>query len=410
MDRAAETSAETLMSRCDELSGCSSEAGRITRLYLSEPMNAAHQRLFDWSGRAGLEPRIDNAGNFIARKCSSSGDKVLLLGSHLDSVPNAGRYDGVLGTLLGIALCELMKDYPLPFHIDVLGMSEEEGVRFRRPYLGSAALVGQFEMAWLQRTDSSGMTMGEAIRCFGLDPDRIGDCGYDPSDVLGYIEPHIEQGTVLERLGQSVGVVKGIAGQSRLRLAFEGEAGHAGTSPMASRRDALIPAARFVCAVRDEALQVQGLKATVGSLGVDPNAPNVIAGKVELSLDVRHLQDELRDAAVEKLLAVGSLLATQELCDFEVLEHSSQTSVWCDRHLQATLADAVTAVNGQVVELESWAGHDAVVLGKQFPMAMLFVRHPGGISHHPGERVELADVAAAIDVLRQCILNLAAEF
>ncbi len=373
-------------------------------------MRDAHELLFDWTQQAGLLPRIDNAGNFIGRLGSRTGKKVLLLGSHLDSVPDAGRYDGVLGTLLSIAVCEMLGGVSLPFHIDVLGFSEEEGVRFNCPYLGSAALAGRFDMAWLGREDVSGVTMREAIRAFGLVPEEIDACRYEAGEVIGYIEPHLEQGSMLDRLDQPVGVVTGIAGQSRLRLTFTGEAGHAGTAPMVDRCDAILAAARFVCDVRAEALSADGLKATVGSLQVDPNASNVIAGLVELSLDVRHLDDTVRDAAIERLLVKGRQIASEERCCFDVLEHCCQLSVRSDRQLIATLADAIAEVNGRVVELESGAGHDAVIMGQHVPMAMMFLRHPGGVSHHPKERVKVEDVAVAIHVLTRCVLRLADHF
>lgn len=398
------------MSRCDELGGCSSELGRITRLYLDEPMRAVHIRLSDWMHQARLSPHIDNAGNCIGRLHGKSGEKVLMIGSHLDSVPGAGRYDGVLGVLIGVAVTEWLAEHNLPFHLDVIGFSEEEGVRYKMPYLGSAAVAGRFDPTWLLREDEKQTTMRDAMTSFGLSPDDLDSCKYDPRQVIGFIEPHLEQGPVLERLGQPLGVVTGIVGQSRLQLAFRGEAGHAGTAPMIGRRDALVAAATFIQEVRNTALKIDGLKATVGSLRVHPNAPNVIPSDVQLTIDVRHLADDVRRYGVHTLIEAGHAIAEAEQCSFEVLEETSQHSVNADARLMTMLSDTIKACEVGPVLLESGAGHDAVIMGQQFPMAMLFLRHPGGVSHHPDERVDLDDVAVAIEVLAKYVLRLAEEY
>lgn len=398
------------MHQCDELGSCTSQPGRITRLFLSDPMRAVHNRLTEWMQAVGVAARVDAAGNLIGRLRCASGNKVLLVGSHLDSVPGAGRYDGVLGTLLGVAVCEWLGDRKLPFHLDVLGFSEEEGVRYKRPYLGSAAVVGEFDPEWLRRVDSDGIAMSDAMRSFGLSPSDIASCKYRSDDVIGFIEPHLEQGPVLEQLGLPVGVVTGIVGQSRLRLGFRGQAGHVGTAPMLGRRDALVAAASFVSFVHSEALRVPGLKATVGSLQVYPNATNVIPGEVELSLDVRHLDNTTRSDAIATLMDAGERLASEANCHFSIIESHSQSSVTTDPKLRSLLSDTLTECGHEAVTLESGAGHDAAVLGQHFPMAMLFVRHPGGVSHHPDERVELEDVATSIEVLGQYVLKLADQF
>ncbi|WP_425399306.1 Zn-dependent hydrolase [Aeoliella sp.] len=410
MDSRATTLAQSVLARCDELGQCSSEPGRITRLYLDEPMRAVHVRLSEWMHQAGLSPHVDNAGNCIGRLRGHREEKVLLIGSHLDSVPGAGRYDGVLGVLIAVAVSELLADHQLPFHLDVIGFSEEEGVRFKMPYLGSAAVAGRFDPAWLLREDEQRITMRDAMSSFGLSPDDLDSCRYHTDQVIGYIEPHLEQGPVLERSGQPLGVVTGIVGQSRLQLAFRGEAGHAGTAPMAGRRDALVAASAFIQEVRNTALNIDGLKATVGSMRVHPNTPNVIPGSVELTLDIRHLADDVRNHGVETLVAAGHRSAEAEGCTFEVLEETSQHSVNADAQLMSMLTDAVNECCAGPVLLESGAGHDAVIMGQHFPMAMLFLRHPGGVSHHPDERVELDDVAVAIEVLGRYVLRLAEQF
>ncbi|CAK9037423.1 Ureidoglycolate hydrolase (AtUAH) (Allantoate amidohydrolase 2) (AtAHH2) (Ureidoglycolate amidohydrolase) [Durusdinium trenchii] len=410
MDPRATILARNVLSRCDELGGCTSEPGRITRLFLDEPMRGVHVRLTEWMHQARLSPHVDNAGNCIGRLRSRDGDKVLLIGSHLDSVPGAGRYDGVLGVMLGVAVSEWLADHELPFHLDVIGFSEEEGVRYKMPYLGSAAVAGRFDPKWLSREDEHRITMREAMTSFGLSPDDLESCKYDPRQVIGYLEPHLEQGPVLERLNQPLGVVTGIVGQTRLLLAFIGQAGHAGTAPMVGRRDALVAAATFIQQVRKTAHEMDGLKATVGSMRVYPNTPNVIPGGVQLTLDVRHLADDVRQHGIETLMSAGYKIAESEGCAFEVLEETSQHSVNADTRMMSMLSDTVKECCAGPVLLESGAGHDAAIMGQHFPMAMLFLRHPGGVSHHPDERVELDDVAMAIEVLGQYVLRLADQF
>ncbi len=402
--------AQQVMSRCDELAGCSSESGRITRLYLSEPMHAVHTRVTEWMRLAGLSPRIDHAGNCIGRLTSPTAEKALLIGSHLDTVPGAGRYDGVLGVLMSVAACHLLSGTSLPFHLDVVGFSEEEGVRFKMPYLGSSAVSGAFDPTWLDRTDANCICMRDAIKAFGLSPDAIADCKYAADEVIGFVEPHLEQGPVLERLDSPVGVVTGIAGQSRLRIVFRGEAGHAGTSPMEGRRDALVASAKLVRIVRDEAIRSSGLKATVGSLQVAPGTPNVIPGCVELTLDVRHLDDPTRETAVERLIAAGHRAADAEGCRMEVLEHNVHHSIQADDRLASLLSETVSEHATEPVLMESGAGHDAVVMGERFPMAMLFLRHPGGVSHHPDERVNVEDVVVGIEVLAEYLKKLSGHY
>ncbi|TWT76107.1 N-carbamoyl-L-amino acid hydrolase [Posidoniimonas polymericola] len=397
------------MARCDELAAVSEEPGCLTRRYLTPPAKIVHQRLAGWMTDASLTPRVDNAGNLIGRLSGRGTRRVLLIGSHLDTVPNAGKYDGVLGVLMGLAVAERLRGEDLPFHLDVVGFSEEEGVRFSKPYLGCSALSGDFLPEWLDRRDAAGVSMRQAIADFGLDPDAVGSCIYDPADVLGFIEPHLEQGPVLEHAKLPVGMVSGIAGQSRLRVAFHGAAAHAGTTPMDRRQDALLCAAQFVTAVRARALSVEGLRATVGSVRVTPNAPNVVAAAAELSLDVRHAEDAQRESAVRDLIAAGHEAAASEGARFEVLEETSQSAVLMDHKLSSLLRESIEECGGPPTSILSGAGHDAVIMAGRFPVSMLFLRHPGAVSHHPDERVEAEDVAVGIDVLTRFVLRLARQ-
>lgn len=400
--------AALVMSRCDALAGCSDEDGRITRLFLGPGMRRAHQLVSDWMRKAGLTVRTDAAGNLIGRRKAKTDDApVLLLGSHLDSVPHAGRYDGVLGVLVALAAVEALHDKALPFHVDVIGFSEEEGVRFGLPYLGSRAIAGKFDAAWLNRTDANHVTMREAIHAFGLDPRKLCDCVYPREKMLGYMEVHIEQGPVLERENLPIGVVNAIAGQSRLKLSFTGKTGHAGTTPMYPRTDTLVTASRFIVAASEHGKSVPDLRVTVGQIVNEPNVANVIPGCTRLSLDVRHPNDDVRTRAVEDLLAQAKAFCCETKVRFEVEERRLDAAVAIDLRLADTLTRAVQDVGQPVRQLMSGAGHDAVPMAALCGVAMLFVRHPGGISHHPDERVEQADVAVAIDVLARAVTHLA---
>jgi len=397
------------MQRCDLLAVHSEQKDGLTRRFLSTPMHAVHRDLTKWMTGSGMVVRVDSAGNIIGRRPANVGDEseILLIGSHLDTVPNAGKYDGILGVLVSLAIVDALKDDNLPFAIDVIGFSEEEGVRYSQPYIGSRAISGTFEPSWLDRVDESGISMREAITQYGLDIRGISDAAYDSERVIGYIETHIEQGPVLERLGLPVAIVDAIAGQSRLMIQFVGKAGHAGTTPMIPRQDALVGAARFVQAVQEMGQKTEGLRATVGRLNVTPNASNVIPSQVDLSIDVRHTSDPVRVEAIRELLELGNAIAICERLDFKVTHRSDTHSVQASADLVEMLSRAINANGIESMKMPSGAGHDAVVMADKFPMAMLFIRHPDGISHHSDERVDEPDVAKAIDVMISMIRLLA---
>ncbi len=396
-------SAKTVMQRCDLLAVHSEQTDGLTRRFLSPPMHAVHRDLTKWMIESGMVVRVDSAGNIIGRRPANVGSeaRILLVGSHLDTVPNAGKYDGILGVVVSLAIIDALKDDKLPFAIDVIGFSEEEGVRYSQPYIGSRAIAGTFDPSWLDRVDESGIAMREAIAQFGLDVRGISDAAYDPERVIGYIETHIEQGPVLARRGLPVAVVDAIAGQSRLMIRFAGKAGHAGTTPMVPRQDALVGAARFVQAVQEMGQKTEGLRATVGRLDVTPNASNVIPSQVDLSLDIRHTSDPVRVEAIRELLELGNAIGIRDRLDFGVIHRSDTRSVQASADLVTVLSRAIDANGIESITMPSGAGHDAVVMADKFPIAMLFVRHPDGISHHPDERVDEADVAKAIDVMKK---------
>jgi allantoate deiminase len=360
-------------------------------------MRDCHREITGWMAAFGAEVRIDAAGNlrgFYA--AAESNAPRLLLGSHLDTVPNAGAYDGVLGVVLAVALLEALDGRRLPFGIEIVGFSEEEGVRFGTPFIGSRALTGRLDDNLLERKDPRGISVRNAIEEFGLNPREIPLAALG-NDILGYVEFHIEQGPVLETLKRPLGVVDTIAGQSRREFTFVGRANHAGTTPMHLRYDAIAGAAEWIAAVEREALKVPGLVATVGSIEVKPGATNVVAGEARLTLDVRHGLDEVRTRAVENLVRAANEIAKQRGLSVSQNVLLSQSAVAMDPFLIHEIELAIRKTGCEPHRMVSGAGHDAMILAEKVPAAMVFLRTPGGISHDPAESVAVEDVAKAIE-------------
>jgi allantoate deiminase len=335
------------------------------------------------------------------------------VGSHIDTVPDAGAFDGVLGVTMALELVELAQEHNLKLPFEVIAFSEEEGVRFGVPFIGSRAVAGRFDAALLKLADRDGVTMEAAIRNFGLEPERFGDAAIGPDamgfDVLGFFEIHIEQGPVLEAEELRVAAVTSIAGQSRYSLKFTGHANHAGTTPMNLRRDALAGAAEWICEVEARAKRTDGLVATVGKLALEPNAGNVIPGVVSLGFEVRHTRDAVRKEAAEELLERAKAIAEQRKLKFESTSQMDQPAVPMDERLTAYLGEAMESKGMPAHRMASGAGHDAMVMAARVPAAMLFLRSPGGISHHPEETVREEDVEAALEVALRFFQRLASE-
>jgi allantoate deiminase len=391
--------AAAVLRRCDELAALTEEEGRLTRRFATPALRQAGDAVRGWMEAAGMAVRSDAIGNVIGR-LEDCDRRTLLIGSHLDTVRDAGRYDGTLGVLVAIACLERLRDEgrSLPYAIEVLAFADEEGVRFGTGYLGSSVIAGRFDTADLERRDTDGVTLADAVRAFGGDPERLASARRDPADLIGYYEAHIEQGPVLEAGGVPLGVVTAIAGQTGGRIVFTGEAGHAGTVPMALRRDALGAAAEFVTAVEAAARDQDGVVATVGTVEVEPGARNVIPGRVVLSLDVRHALDLVRESVVTRLRERADAIADARGVGFEWQVGPGTPSVECSTDLTELVAQAIAAPGvAPVVRLPSGAGHDAAMLSTITPVAMLFVRCAGGVSHNPAESVTVEDVAAAID-------------
>jgi len=413
----ADALAATVLERCDALAAFSEEPDRLTRRFATDALRLAGASVADWMRAAGMAVGRDAIGNVVGRYAGAgeaasasyesasgferpAGAPTLLMGSHLDTVRGAGRYDGMLGVLVAIACVQRLYDAgrTLPFALEVMGFADEEGVRYGTAYLGSSVVAGRFDPAYLDRRDADGVAMADAIRAFGGDVEGLTAARRDLAGVIGYCEVHIEQGPVLEAEDLPVGVVSAIAGQTRARVTFEGAAGHAGTVPMSLRRDALCAASEWIVAAEADARAEEALVATVGELATEPGASNVIPGRVVVSLDLRHGDDATREAARERLreraVAIGAARGVD--VDWSVVQETS--AVGCAAGLTGLLAEAVAAAGHRVARLPSGAGHDAAVMAEIAPVAMLFVRCEGGISHNPAEAVQVADVAAAIDV------------
>src|ERR1700730_10429482 len=333
--------AEKVIARCKRLASVSEVRGSTCRTFLSIAMHECYRVVGDWMEGAGAEVTIDAAGNlrgfYSAAQISAPR---LLLGSHLDTVPNAGAYDGVLGVVLAVALLEALNGRQLPFGIEIVGFSEEEGVRFGTPFIGSRALTGRLDEQLLARKDPRGISVRSAIEEFGLNPRDVPLAALG-DDILGYVEFHIEQGPVLETMKRPLGVVDAIAGQSRFEFTFVGRANHAGTTPMHLRHDAIAGAAEWITAVEREANKVPGLVATVGAIEARPGANNVIAGEARLTLDVRHGFDEVRTLAVGNLVREAEDIAKRR--GFSVSQNAllSQSAVALDPFLIHEIEQAI---------------------------------------------------------------------
>ncbi len=396
IDKTSTAKAERVIARCRELAGCTEVPGETTRMFLCNAMRQCHERVSTWMKAAGMDVSVDPAGNLRGLYAGVSGDAPrLLIASHLDTVPNAGAFDGILGVLMGIALVEELAGKRLPFAIEVIGFSEEEGTRFGAPFLGSRALLGTLDDALLARTDADGLSVAAAIKDFGLDTSRLHEAKL-AARPLGYLEIHIEQGPVLESEGLPLGVVEAIAGQTRMEFVFTGTANHAGTTPMHLRKDSLLAAAEWMLAVEAYARGVDGLVATTGRVTAVPGAVNVIAGEARVTLDVRHAKDSVRKEALRQFLAVAGSIAVKRSVHATNKTMSEQAAVPMDAQLTETLTAAVKAAGAPVRKMVSGAGHDAMMVAPHMPAAMLFLRSPGGLSHHPDESVVSGDVEQAL--------------
>lgn len=397
------------MARIDQLAAISETPEHLARIFLTEEHRKAADLILSWMREAGMSAHLDAIGNVCGRyEGERPGLPALMLGSHYDTVRDAGRWDGPLGVITAIACVADLnrRGKRLPFAIEIVGFADEEGVRFASTLLGSRAVAGTFDESVLNTSDRAGISMRDALIAFGLDPDHIGKAARVRRELLGYVELHIEQGPVLEQKALPVGVVSAISGATRLAASLTGFAGHAGTVPMPLRRDALAGAAECIVAIEqfcrsDEA----GLVGTVGYINAMPGATNVIPGKVSFTMDIRSQSDMHRKRAVADIVRQIEAIAKRRELALQIDVTHENRSVPCAPWLKAQIAEAVAAEGHTVFELPSGAGHDGMAMVDVADIGMIFVRCRGGISHNPAEHVELADADTGARVLLRFVEN-----
>ncbi|SMS02166.1 N-carbamoyl-L-amino acid hydrolase [Vibrio mangrovi] len=400
----AEHRATQVMEKIQTLASFSAMQDGILRAYLTEEHRQAHQQLARWMTQAGLETWQDEVGNQWGRKVAANPElPTLIIGSHSDTVANAGGYDGPLGILLAIEALDALQDTELPFHVDVVAFADEEGTRFQTTLLGSSPVAGLWNPALLDRQDAEGISIGEAMRHFGLEPDNVAQAARKPEETLAYLEVHIEQGPLLESLDLPVGVVTAIAGAKRFLIDVSGVAGHAGTVPLPLRHDALCGVAQMIATIEAFATEHE-IVATVGKCDVRSAAVNVIPGQVQFSLDIRSQSQEKLDRCTQLLMQQLATIGEKRGLNVVHEQIYQAQAVPCSDRLQQLWAQVVESATGKdVCYLASGAGHDAMVMANLADMGMLFVRCEKGISHNPKENVQTQDVAVALDCLIRMI-------
>jgi allantoate deiminase len=398
----------------DDLAAITDEPGRITRLYLSPAHRRAADLVARWMAERGLGVSEDALGTVRGFRAPDEtgpqANRRLLIGSHIDTVIDAGRYDGNLGVVAGLLAAEELnaRGVKLPFGLEVLAFGDEEGVRFPTALSSSAALAGNYRGEWLDMADRNGVKLRDALVGFGGDPARIREATVPPGAVIGYLELHIEQGPVLEHQGEPLGVVTSIAGQARFRIAITGEAGHAGTVPMSLRRDAFAALAELATVIERFAREgTANLVATIGRVDVKPGAINVIPAEVEATLDIRAGSDAPRLAAIERIRHEADLIANRRGVKIRFERFLDVPTCPMDAGLQDALAAAVASLGENTRRLPSGAGHDAMAMARSFPSAMLFVRSRAGISHNPAEFTGVNDLGLAVEAMIRVVLGLA---
>jgi allantoate deiminase len=424
-DRIAEA-ARRVMARCDELARVSAMTDGIERVYLSPEHARVNRLAAEWMREVGMTTRQDAAGNQVGRLDASGSSGVadapaLMLGSHLDTVPDAGRFDGIVGVLMALEVVRMLRVptddggwcSPLPFALEVIAFSDEEGTRFGKALLGSSAVAGTWDETWWTLTDANGITLREAFMEFGLDPGRIGEAARRPDELVGYLEAHIEQGPELDERGESLAVVSSIASARRFQLVVEGEARHAGGTPYDRRRDALLGASEAALAVERICRAEHHIIGTVGQLEAYPGAVNVVPGEAHLSLDLRGEFDGERDRVWQAISSDLDEIMGRRGLRWNAREVHSAPAVFCAPLLRDAVREGIVSVGAQGTDepatIFSRAGHDGMAIGAITDVGMLFLRNPDGISHHPAESVSTGDVARGVQALAEAVLRIAAD-
>ena len=405
-------SGPAIQKRLDYLARHTDVPGTMTRLSLSPAHRAAADEVLGWFRAAGMTAEIDPLGSVAGRYASDRNDaKTLIIGSHIDTVPDGGIYDGILGVMTGLAVVEELarQGKRLPFTIEVLAFADEEGVRFPSTFSSSKAVAGRFDEALLKEKDRDGISREDALKAFGCDPSQWPRVARDASGLIGYLELHIEQGPVLEAENEAVGIVSAIVGLSRGTVTVTGQAGHAGTTPMNLRKDALAAASEMVTTIERIARDRDDLVATVGELKVSPGAGNVIPGRAIFSYDVRSSQDPIRVKALALIMGRCREIAEERGVEIAIEMSSATPAAQSDPALMDALSAAVERQGGKGRRLLSGAGHDAMVFRTVCPQAMLFVRSRNGLSHHPDEFTSADDIGAGARALYDAVLHLAEQ-
>lgn len=399
---------ELMMQRIEQLAAISESEHGLTRRFATPEHRRANDLVADWMTQAGMSVHEDAIGNIIGRyEGASAGAAAIMLGSHLDTVVMAGKYDGMLGVLCGLACVEhlVANDQRLPQAIEIIGFADEEGVRYQSTFLGSRAVTGEFDFEQLDRADKDGISMRDALIAFGKNPDELAGAVRQPEEIAAYLEVHIEQGPVLEQEDLGVGVVTAIAGATRMVVTITGEAGHAGTVPMTLRRDALAAAAECIIGIERLCTGAVDLVGTVGAIQAEPGAGNVIPGHVEFSIDIRSAEDTRRTSAVDAVIAHLQSVCEQRKLEISIDTVHNESSEECDKALIGHISEAIGTCQPRVLRLSSGAGHDVMVMAHLTASGLIFVRCAGGISHNPAESITLEDAALGAEVLLQSVLN-----
>ena len=400
--------AQLVYDRCEALSLFSQSKKYMDRRYLSREHHQTNQKVAEWMEQAGMHSWHDEAGNIWGRyECADPEASTLILGSHLDTVPNGGKYDGILGVVTPISIIQHCHENNIqfPFHIDIVGFGDEEGTRYSTTLLGSRAVTGNWQEHWATLTDDENITLTEAMQQFKLNIEHVYSASRANDKILGFFEVHIEQGPVLEAEGLPVGIVTSIAGAKRFMIKVTGTAGHSGTVPMTMRQDAMVACAKMVVSI-EQIAKDYGVVATVGRLNVQPGAVNVIPGDVEFSLDIRSESDDKRDLALAQIQQSLYDIAKNSNVAIEWHQIHAAQSVACATKFQSLLQEAIIQADIKPVSLFSGAGHDAMEMANICPIGMLFTRCAGGISHHPDESITVEDVASTLQVLYNLLMLL----
>ncbi len=407
------SSSVRILSWCDELRTFSSDPDAYTRLYLTPE----HRKAADWIKStmtgAGMAVREDAVGNIVGRyEAIKPESRAVVLGSHFDTVPDGGRYDGIIGVMTAIECVASLNETGrrLPFAIEVYAFADEEGARFTTGFLASSAVVEGVVNFPFKRLDANGISVSQALHSYGLDPEKVGEAKRQKNEFLAFIELHIEQGPVLENQDLSICPVTSITGQTRMQVSVSGQAGHAGTVPMHMRRDALAGAAQMICNVEEICKHKNNLVGTVGTLSISPGVLNVIPGDVVFGIDLRSEDDDIRHSATNSLLERFQSIADERKLKLSKAVMQTTPAVSCDPALMDIISQACFELTGSNLTLNSGAGHDAAIMSQLCPAGMIFMRCKNGISHHPAESIRENDVKVAYLALKDILERLARDW